>query len=206
MAVNKAAHIFELHKHGCMSFDEIWRFLSINRATAGRMIKAYRDTLAYRERYPDDAGWASKYSYFDEVYKHSDLGEWIQGSGNRQRLMDWIYREKIRTGFDIRKLPLILQDRRATELLARCNTERAYTYLAKKDPRLADGLYRKMSEVIEAMQRMRGSQLAAVARDSRRLLLVRNLNEHSTRLVKKIDRVRNLTKKRHKAKKTNLAM
>jgi hypothetical protein len=190
MAINKAAHIFELHTRGRMSFDEIWQFLSINRATAGRMIKAYRDTLAYREQYPDDAAWASKYSYFDEIYKRSELRDWVQRKGNLQRLMGWIYREKIRTGFDIRKLPVILQDRYATELLSRYNAEKAYSYLAKKDPRLADGLYRKMSDVIGAIQRMHGSQLAVLARDSNRIRLVRNLSATSIHLLKKIDGVR----------------
>lgn len=119
MAVNKAAHVFELHTRDGMSFDEIWRFLSLNRSTAERMIGAYRDTLKYREKYPDEAGWASKYSYFDEIYKRSDLREWIARKGNRERLMEWIYQERIRTGLEIRRLPLILKDQYATRLRRR---------------------------------------------------------------------------------------
>ena len=159
------------------------------------MINAYRDTLAYREKYPDDNGWASKYSYFDEVYKRSDLREWFQRKGNRKHLMDWIYRERIRTGFDIRKLPLILQNKRAIEVLNRYNAERAYAYLAKKDPRLVDGFYRKMSDVIRSMQEMPAGQLATVAGDSNRVHLIRSLHENSLRVLEKIERLRNLRRK-----------
>ena len=95
MAVNKAAHVFELHSHEGMSFDEIWRFLSINRSAAERMINAYRDTLAYREKYPDEINWSGKYSYFDEIYKRNELRDWTKQRRNRECLMDWIYRERI---------------------------------------------------------------------------------------------------------------
>jgi hypothetical protein len=190
MAVNKAAHVFELHTRNGMSFDQIWQFLSINRSTAERMINAYRDTIAYRERYPDEAGWASKYSYFDEIYKRSDLRGWVERRGNRRRLMEWIYRERIRTGIDIRKLPLILTDKYATTLLDNVGAEKAYAYLAKKDPRLTDDFYRKMSEVIRTIQRIDGRQLLLAAKDPNRARLIKSLSESSLRLTNAIERMR----------------
>jgi hypothetical protein len=189
MAVNKAAHVFELHTRDDMSFDQIWQFLSINRSTAERMINAYRDTIAYREKYPDEPGWASKYSYFDEIYKRSDLRGWIERNANRRRLMEWIYRERIRTGLDIRKLPLILADKYATKLLDRAGAEKAYAYLAKKDPRLTDDFYRRMSEVIKTIQRIDGRQLLLAARDTNRARLIRSLSESSLRLTNAIERI-----------------
>lgn len=141
------------------------------------MIKAYRDTLAFREKYPDELGWAGKYSYFDEVYKRSDLRDWAECDGNRKRLMDWIYKERVRTGIDIRKLPLILKDKYATKILSKSNVEKAFTYLAKKDPTLGDDLYRNISEVVRAIHRMSGKQLMVAARDPNRGRLIRDLAE-----------------------------
>ena len=189
MAVNKAAHVFELHTRDGMSFDQIWQFLSINRSTADRMIKAYRDTITYREKFPDEVGWASKYSYFDEIYKRSDLRGWVQRGGNRRRLMVWIYRERIRTGLDIRKLPLILADKYATKLLNRAGAEKAYAYLAKKDPRLADDFYRKMGEVIRTIQHIGAKELLLAAKDKNRTRLIRSLSESSLRLSAAVERI-----------------
>lgn len=183
MAVNKAAHIFELHTRDGMSFDDIWRFLSINRSTAQRMINAYRDTMEYREKYPDEVNWASKYSYFDEIYKRNDLREWIKRKDNRERLMDWMYRERIRTGMDIRKLPAILNNTYASKILARSNIDEAYVYLSGKDPRLADDSYRKMSAAIKTIQKMNPQQLLLAARDQNRARIIFSLSNASLRLA-----------------------
>jgi flagellar biosynthesis component FlhA len=153
------------------------------------MINAYRDTLAYREKYPDEVGWASKYSYFDEIHKRGDLREWIEHRGNRERLMEWIYRQRIRTGMDIRKLPLILNDKYATNLLNRSSAERAYAYLAKKDPRLSDDFYRKVSDVIKTIRRIDAKQVVLAARDPNRARLVRSLSDSSLLLASSIEKL-----------------
>ena len=188
MAVNKAAHVYELHTRDGMSFDDIWRFLSINRAVAERMIKAYRNTITFREKYPDELTWASKYSYFDEIYKREFLRDWIEGRGNRKRIMDWIYRERIRTGIEIRKLPFILRDRYATEILAKSDVNKAFAYLAKKDPRLVDDFYRKVSELTKEINRISGRQLLLAAKDPNRKQLIRALSENSARLSRSIEK------------------
>lgn len=200
MAVNKAAHVYELHTRDNMSFDDIWHFLSINRSTAERMINAYRDTLAFREKYPDEVGWAGKYSYFDEIYKRRDLREWVERHGNRHRLMDWIYRERIRTGIDIRKLPLILKDKYAMKILSKSNADRAFAYLAKKDPSLRDNLYRNMSEVVRAIHRLSGKQLILAARDPNRRRMIQDLSETVVRLSANIQRLQLSYPKRRKIK------
>jgi hypothetical protein len=197
MAVNKAAHVYELHTRDKMSFDDIWRFLSINRSTADRMINAYRDTLTFREKYPDETGWAGKYSYFDEVYKRSDLREWIERAGNRERLMDWIYRERVRTGVDIRKLPLILKDKYATRLMMKSNAERAYNYLAKKDPSLGDDFYRKINDVVKTIRRIDGKQLLLAARDPNRGRLIRELTDSSIHLSANVGKIIETRSKPH---------
>ena len=160
----QSPHVYELHTCDGMSFDDIWHFLSINRSTAERMIKAYRDTVTFREKYPDEASWAGKYSYFDEVYKRSELRVWIESRGNHERLMDWIYLERIPTGADIRKLPLILKDKYAIKIMAKSNVDKAYDYLARKDPSLADDFYRKINDVVRTIRRMDGKQLMLAAR------------------------------------------
>lgn len=193
MAVNKAAHVFELHSRDEMSFEQMWKFLSINRSTGERMINAYRDTLYFREKYPDEKGWAGKYSYFDEMYKNAELREWIQRKGNKGRLMDWIYRERIRTGADIRKLPAILNDKYATQLLIKFNVDRAYSYLAKKDPRIADDFYRKISEVTKEIRKLKAKQVILAARDPNRASMVETLSQSVFHLSKSIENARKST-------------
>jgi hypothetical protein len=189
MAVNKAAHVYELHTRDNISFDDIWRFLSINRSTAERMINAYRDTLTFREKHPDEASWASKYSYFDEIYKRSELREWVERQRNRQKLMDWIYRERIRTGLDIRKLPLILKDKYAVKILTKSNVDKAYDYLARKDPSLADDFYRKVNDVVKTIRLMEGKQLMLAATDPNRGRLIRELTDSSISLSASVEKI-----------------
>jgi DNA-binding MarR family transcriptional regulator len=189
MAVNKAAHVYELHTRDKMTFDAIWRFLSINPSTAERMINAYRDTLAFREKFPDEASWASKYSYFDEIYKRSELREWVKHQKNRDRLMEWIYLERIRTGADIRKLPLILKEKYALKIMTKTNVDKAYDYLARKDPSLADDFYRKINEVVKTIRRMEGKQLILASRDPNRQRLIRDLTESSKRLSANVEKI-----------------
>lgn len=190
MAVNKAAHVFELHSRDGMSFEQMWKFLSINRSMAERMINAYRDTLHYREKYPDEKGWAGKYSYFDEMYKNVELREWIQRKRNKKRLMDWIYRERIRKGADIRKLPVVLTDKYATQLLSKSNLDKAYSYLAKKDPRLADEFYRRISEVTNEIRKLKAKQVLLAAEDPNRISIVESLSQSAIRLNKSLENAR----------------
>jgi hypothetical protein len=103
--------------------------------------------------------------------------------------MDWIYRERIRTGIDIRKLPLILKDKYATKILSKSNVEKAFAYLAKKDPTLGDDLYRNIGEVVGAIHRMSGKQLMLAARDPNRGRLIRALTESSVKLSAGIQRL-----------------
>lgn len=194
LAVNKAAHVFELHTREGMAYEEIQRFLSLNRATIERMILAFRDTLAYREKYPDDAGWATKYSYFDEIYKREILRHWIQRKRNRYRLMDWTYKGRIRTGFDIRKLPAILQDRYATRILDKFDVEKAFSVLAKRDPSLTDGFYARISDVITGIKSLDRGELILAANDPSRTRLIHKLLENSARLEENVKRVRELNR------------
>jgi hypothetical protein len=195
LAVNKAAHVFELHTREGMAYEEIQRFLSLSRATIERMILGFRDTLAYREEYADDTGWATKYSYFDEIYKREILRHWIQRKRNRYRLMDWIYKGRIRTGFDIRKLPAILQDRYATRMLDKFDVEKAFSVLTKKDPSLTDGFYARVSDLIVGIRTLDKGGLILAANDPSRRRLIHKLFENSTKLEENVRRIRELSRK-----------
>ena len=202
LAVNKAAHVFELHTNRSMSYAEIEQLLSLNRSTVENMTQAFRDTLSYQKKYPEDDRWAAKYSYFYEVNKRADLRDWVRRRGNRERLMEWIYLERIKTGADIRRLPLILRNKSATRVLNKSGIERAYSFIVDKDPSLADEFYARVANLTTQMKAVGAKELLLAASDPNRSRLIKSLSENAARLSDNVQKIRRLQSgKRHRTPK-----
>jgi hypothetical protein len=108
--VNQAAHVYDLHNKYNLPFIEISRAIGRSESILRITEKAYKTTLAYHRRFPNESEWMSKYSYFYEAFKNRRLQRWISTPGNVERLMDWIQSGAISKGSEVRKLPLLIGD------------------------------------------------------------------------------------------------
>lgn len=108
--VNQAAHVYDLHNVYGLTFSRISEIIGRSQSNIRAMERAFRATLEYHERFPEDNIWMGKYSYFFEGYRHRQTTEWLSIEGNLKRLTGWIHSGRISKGAEIRNLQLIIGD------------------------------------------------------------------------------------------------
>ena len=118
-AMNKGLFVYELIEIHCKSYDEVSKECTMGKSTITQNVKAYRKTLAYHEKHPDDESWLKRFSHFLELYKKRALKDWVENPDKIDEFMEWIYKKQIPMAIYVRKLDKILEDNDAYESLKR---------------------------------------------------------------------------------------
>ncbi len=133
--LNQAEQIFDMMSKHNMPTSEVASALSISPQRIKVMFEAFRATLEYGNQYPDDEGkWVHKFSYFYELFRRRQLGEWAKDGKNLAQFMDLISGEKPKLwlGSQVRDLPVIIADKRAFDILLSGGFERALEAVTSK--------------------------------------------------------------------------
>lgn len=118
-AMNKGLFVYELIEVHGKSYDEVSKECTMGKSTITQNVKAYRKTLAYHEKHPDDEAWLNRFSHFLELYKKRALKDWVENPDNIEEFMKWIHKKQIPMAIHVRKLDKILEDNDAYESLKR---------------------------------------------------------------------------------------
>lgn len=185
-ALDKASHIYDLYNVNRLSFDQIREAVSMSKATAMKMEAAYKKTLEYHMKYPDDKGWLGRYSYFYELYKKKQLKEWRENEDNMELFMGWIHDGKIDRGEQVRELPRIINDPDAYQALVDSDIREAMDVLSKKDPAVGSATFKLLSKSLKVIRDFPRSELLDSVKNKQKLQFLERLHSELEDLIRDI--------------------
>lgn len=185
-ALNQAAHIYELYNTHRFSYDQIRESVSISKQTAINMEQAYKKTIEYHTKYPDDKEWLGRYSYFYELFKSKSLRQWAEKEGNVEQFMNWIAEGRIEKGEQVRTLPKIINDPEAYDAFVNKGSKGAIDILSEKDPTTDSMTYRRLQTALGTIQNFPRSELLNTVKNKSKLQLLEKLHTELGDLIKDI--------------------
>ncbi|NWK06036.1 hypothetical protein HX827_01675 [Marine Group I thaumarchaeote] len=122
-AMDKGAHVYDLIEIHGMDYDDVAKAVHISKNTISQNVKAYKQTLLYHEKFPEDESWLQRFSHFLELYKKRGLKEWVEVPDNMKEFMQWINKGQIPMAIQVRKLDkIILEDKEAYKAMTKGGT------------------------------------------------------------------------------------
>ncbi len=189
-ALNIAAHVSELYsKHG-LKHEDIRDYLSMSKTTVGRMIKAFEATTEYGKRYTDDKEWLGKFSYFYEAYKKKKLTEWLAKNGNPDRFMDWLGKDRLTRGEQVRKLSDIILIPDALDALDKKGFQAAIAVLSKTDPSVDNKFYGAVRDMVEQLNHVPREELIAAGSDQAKIQALQRLRDTVDDVLRNISAIK----------------
>jgi len=152
----KAGHVYKLHKEFTLTQDEIALRLRMSKSKVNQLIRAFEAMkTVFLPRFPDPAN-VHKFSYFEELYKKPELRYWVLTEPNAvSRFADWIGKNKLSQGVQVRDLPSIIASPEALAAFEGGGYTEARKLLEQDDPTLSSPLFKKMVEMTEALRNAR---------------------------------------------------
>jgi hypothetical protein len=136
--LNQAEQIFDMMSKHSMPTTEVASALSISSQRISVMFDAFRATLDYGDRFPDEESkWIHKFSYFYELYRRRQLRAWAKEGKNLALFMDLISgdKPKLWKGSQVRDLGDIIVDKNAFGTLLASGFDQAFAVLKTKQPK-----------------------------------------------------------------------
>jgi len=128
-------------------------------------------------RDPTDAEHRSKFSYFLEFLKSTRLRKQSETiAGLPERFAHWVRDGQINTGAKVRKLPKVLDQDEAIQLLEIAGFDAAEEFLARKDPREHE-LYLIVEKARARLQQLTVAELVELAESAERMKILLALKE-----------------------------
>jgi len=154
--LNQAEQVFEMANQYGMTTREIATALSRSPHAVELMLAAFRSTLDYGERFPDNDGhWIHKFSYFYELFRSTYLREWAKEKRNMNFFMKLLAgeRPKLYQGRQVRELPALIKDPEYSRLLSSQGFDKAME-IAKTRQVGLDQFTKKLVEASAVLQRI----------------------------------------------------
>jgi hypothetical protein len=151
--LNQAEQIFDMMSKHNMQANEVANALSISPQRISVMSEAFRATLEYGSRFPDEEGkWIHKFSYFYELFRRRQLRDWALEGKNLAQFMELVSGEKPKLwlGSQVRDLGVIINDQKAFGILLSGGFERAFE-VAKARQSKIDRHAKILEEASEAL-------------------------------------------------------
>ncbi|MEM3452395.1 MAG: ParB N-terminal domain-containing protein [Candidatus Hadarchaeum sp.] len=191
-ALNKASHIFKMHRDKGLTYDIIAEYIGVSKSTIKRALLAYEECQRFLKKYPNDPVGIKRFTYFDEFFKKSYLVQKATVDRSfRDKFMEWLAAGKFRTHRDVRVLPDILEDTDATKELEKGTIEDALNTLYRKYPDRGDPLWETIASAVEVLRSMPRSEVKAILEDQAKRHLFSNLVSEVDTLKAELNRIRN---------------
>lgn len=155
-AYEKAAELYRLHTEEDYSFKRLEQLTKLGSSEIRTNIQAYKDMQEqFLPSYQAQPDRARKFSYFVEFRKNTQLRRLVkQGKLNLMDFCDWVGQNKFRRGEDVRRLPLVLADDEARQVLVEDDFEAALDQLEQKNPAAKSRLFEKIDDVIDGLENL----------------------------------------------------
>ena len=154
-------------------------WLRMSKSKVNQLIRAF-DIMKnkYLPKYPGPAS-SRKFSYFEELFKKPELRDWLLNTPRGEDLfVDWVGKEKIDQGVQVRELPAILEDPEAVKALTKDGFAAAQRVLEEDNPALTSKLFKRMVEMTEALRKAQLDDIQRVRKTS---------NSGARRIVEELD-------------------
>lgn len=177
-AINKAAHIFDMHERDGLSYDKIREYIGGTKATLIRYVKAYQATKDYLAKYKSDRVGIRRFSYFDELFKKPALRQWLNDDTDAMNnFIEWLSTDKFRQSNQVRRLPDVLMNDEALKTLKTGNMDEALRILADYDPTLDSRTFKLVDNTIEALRDMPRHELLELSKKKNKQRLLQMLHD-----------------------------
>lgn len=188
----KAGHIHKLFTQYGMVQEEIAKLLKTSKTAVNHNFRAF-DVMKnkYLVAFPGP-GAVRKFSYFLELYKKPELREWVTRSPEAiDDFVQWVGRNKIGRGEDVRELQDIVTNPRALVAFKEQGRDAALKILEKDRPDLTSPLFKLMVEMTEALDDARLDEIQKVRKEKSggARTIVKNLKNSLERFVDLCDGV-----------------
>lgn len=182
----KAGHIHKLFTQYGITQDEIAKLLKTSKTSINHNIRAF-DAMKnkYLVAFPGP-GAVRKFSYFLELFKKPELRDWVgQSSESLDDFVQWVGKNRIAKGEDVRELRDIVTNSRALAAFKETGRDAALKILEQDRPELTSPLFKLMIEMTDALENSRVDDIQRVRKDRTggARTIVRNLKESLDRFV-----------------------
>ena len=186
-AINKAAHVYDMHERDNLSYDKIRDYVGGTKAMLIRYVDAYKATKRYLKKYPSDKAGIFRFSYFDELYKKPALRQWLSSEPlAMDTFIKWVATGKFREAKQVRQLPEVLKNAEAFSVLNSKNIDEALKVLAKYDPTVGSYTFKTISDALEALQDMPRHELLALHKEKHKRELLQKLHDEAADILKNL--------------------
>ena len=185
-----AEHVYRMVTQLNKSHEFVARTLRMSKGTVGRYVEAYGMHMAYLRRYPFP-GNQYKWSYFFEFQKKKALRDRRKDDPEfEERFGDWVEHGRLGRGEDVRRLPELLEDPEALNLIDSASFSAAWEhYQARRVEADPDGVLATIEQAIQELETLPARDMELFSRpDSRAGGLLRRLHERVC-LVARLARV-----------------
>jgi hypothetical protein len=162
----KAGHTYRLHKEFMLTQDEIASRLRISKSKVNQLIRAFEAMrLRYLPQYPG-RGAIRKFSYFEELFKNSELRDWAVDSKNLDKFVEWVGEGRIDQGAQVRALPAILENKAAHKAFLESGFAAAKKIVEADNPALTSPLFKAMVELTGLLEQARMDDIMRLRKGS----------------------------------------
>jgi len=175
-AYEQAKHIHDLSEVYGKTYDWLSDHLRLSKSKISELLAAYKATTEFLRLHRDPAN-VRKFSLFQELMKKKDLRERYQdGSDFRERLYQWLEKDRISDPRQMRSLSAILESPEAIKALDKEGFEAANKVLINKDPSLGSDLFQAVKGATEALKAAPASDIQDLkGGNAQKLIMLRNL-------------------------------
>ena len=174
-AFEQAAHLYNMYTRKGYDYDTLTQMYRQSKGYISAKIRAYKlmaDCFVpmARERKKEIKDLAGYWSWFEEFYKRCKPS--APGRENSERVYDgkqleekfceWVLEGKLPVAEDVRKLPEILTDNKATKTLETESMEKSYNTIVVRKPALASALWKQIDLATSYLQEMPIDEIDAI--------------------------------------------
>ena len=174
-AYEKAGHVYRMNKELGMSVKDIAKAMGTQERVVTRLIESYR-TMKEKVLPKMKGNGLDRWSYVEELYKNKALEEFRSKPSNVDRAVKLIVTKRLKHGADVRKLPRILKNSRATKALVTKGIDHAVSLLGQTDPTVNSQVFRKVKEMTETLRALSAVDLQRLRNESKPQQLLNNLH------------------------------
>lgn len=178
-AHEQAGHLHYMNKTLGMKPAEIATVMGMSENKVKKVLLMYETMNRHvlpRLKNDDRRDAREKFSYVRELYNVRGLEEWRGTSTNVKLFCDLVVTGKLDQGQQVRKLPKILEDARATAILKKDGFKRAIEHVGKKDPTADSPIFNRLKATAKALTEVRKPVLDRLRSGSEEQRIVKDLH------------------------------
>jgi hypothetical protein len=174
----QAAHLYRMNKQKGFSEQALAEMYRESKTYISAKIRAYRlmaETFVEtaKERKQELKDLPGKWSWFDEFFKkvrpsgpgRENPDRIYDGPQLEEKFSQWVLDGKLPKAEDVRKLPDILTDKKAVNLLETAHVNKAFDYIAARKPAVGSKLWRQIEATTALLLAMPLEEIDAIRED-----------------------------------------